>query len=126
MVQLAAGAHGDGVVEAPQLQGVDVEGAADLGIGVVEDLEAVVEQEPLVGVGADPTPDPVGGLEDRDLEPGAGQLPGAPEPGQTRPHHDHVHPVHPAGLPRRLPRRLPWTNPDRCASGSRVSTTVGR
>ena len=68
-----------------QLQLPIVEGLAGLGIGGQQDLEAPVEQEVLDPVGADPAPDPVGGLQDGGRDPLLVEAAGAAEPGQPGP-----------------------------------------
>jgi hypothetical protein len=53
-----------------QLQRVEVEQPANLGIGSIENLESTIEPETFDDVGAYPPSDGVGPLDDHDAQPG--------------------------------------------------------
>ena len=83
-------AYDEGVVHPAQVQGGEIEGATGLGVGVVEHLEAPVEEETVDAVGPHPTAHLVGGLEHGHVETRPVQLPRTAEPGQPGTDHDHV------------------------------------
>ena len=82
--------HPGARLEVPHTQGLEIETVADLGVGRQQDLEAPVEQVSVDPVGADPTPDAVGGLEDQAVHALSGQVPGADQPGRAGPDDDNV------------------------------------
>ena len=69
---------------------VDVHPAAYGGVGRVEQLEAVVDEEAVDSVGADAAADAVRGLEDHDVSTRVCQRLGAPQAGQAGTHDHHV------------------------------------
>ena len=94
--------------EALEPERVDVDPAADGGIGGVEQLEAAVDQEPVDAVGPDAAADGVTRLEHEHLVPGLAHHLRAAQPGQPSPDDQHVC-VHAATLvvSHPLVRRLP-------------------
>ena len=77
-------------LEQPELEPVEVERRLRLGVGEGENLEAVVEQEAVDGVGPHAAADRVGALEHERRPPGGGQRAGAGEAGHPRPDDDDV------------------------------------
>ena len=76
--------------EATEVEVVEVDPPAELGVAGEQDLEPAVEEVPVDVVGADPPADTVGRLEHGDVEPGGGEGSGTGEAGQSGPDHDHV------------------------------------
>ena len=102
--QALLGEGGHARLEGAEPQGVDVDPAADGGVGGVEQLEAAVDLEAVDALGADPAADLVGGLEHEHVVPRTDQLDGAAQAGQPGPDDDDVGlgvpPVHAAAQPR--------------------------
>ena len=98
-VEAAADAHHGTRREPPERQGIEVEPALHLGVGVEQDLKAPIEPVAVHRVGPDPPTDAVGGLDHPAADAGPGQVAGTGEPGQARPHDHHVgHPESAPGL----------------------------
>jgi hypothetical protein len=81
--------HGAGS-EGLHPQGVEVQLSAYLGVVGVENLETAVETESVDDIGGDSTPDPVGHLQDGDIEPSPGEHPRSDQAGQPGAHDDDV------------------------------------
>ena len=77
-----------------EVERVQVDVAAQRGVGGVEHLEAAVEDEPVHVIGPDAPADCVTGLEDPYVETSTGQLPGTGQTGQAGSDDDHVVAAH--------------------------------
>lgn len=76
--------------ETPEPEAVVIEEAPTFGIGVEEDLEAPVEEEPLDPVGADTSPRLIRGLEEAALATGPGEGNGAAQAGEAGTDNGHI------------------------------------
>lgn len=94
----AAGAvHQHAGRELAQVEAVEVERAAQLGKGGVQQVTAVVEPESVLLAGGHPATDPVGGLQDLNGEAVAGERAGGGQARESGADHDDVRVGRPAG-----------------------------
>ena len=92
-------------LEGPQVEGVEVQVAGQLGVGGEQDLEAPVQAVAVDLVGAHPAPDPVRCLEHHDGPTDPGQGAGRGQPGQPGPDDGRVHLLGEGALPHHHSRR---------------------
>ena len=83
MVEPLPGADPGPWLEVSHAEFLEIEPLVDLRVRGQKDLEAAIELEPVHDVGAHPSADTVGSLEEEALDPAGDQVPRTDQPGQT-------------------------------------------
>ncbi|HQU26431.1 MAG TPA: hypothetical protein PLS29_05300 [Acidimicrobiales bacterium] len=83
-----AAAHLHRAREGPQVEALEDPGGEELGVGGVDELEALVDPVAVDGEGVHATPDVVGALEHHHVDPALAEHLGAAQPGEPRADHD--------------------------------------